>query len=233
MEFYGVVVAGGRGTRLGFAKQYALLAGKPMWERSVDALAAGGVVRIWLVVPVGDMNVVGQRIKDRPTSTEVIVVAGGASRSESVANGIHELLATVSDWSNIAVAIHDAARPFVAPQDVRATLDMAKQFGGAMLGQACVDTMKKVEDGRVIGTVARAALWHAQTPQVFRADWLHHVYESPKGDLNVTDDASLMEQHGYAVHMVSASGFNGKVTTAADMEFAQWLAERKWGGEAE
>jgi len=233
MEFYGVVVAGGKGTRLGFAKQYALLAGKPMWERSVEALAAGGVRRIWLVVPAADIDVIGQHIKDKPAPIAVTVVAGGDSRAESVANGLRELFAEVSDWSQAGVAIHDAARPFVAPQDVRAVLDTARQFGGAMLGQACVDTMKKVENGRVTGTVARAGLWHAQTPQVFRADWLQRVYASPQVELEVTDDASLIEHHGYPIHMVLASGFNGKVTTAADMEFAKWLAERKWGGQAE
>lgn len=238
MQTYGLVVAGGQGSRLGFPKQYANLAGKPMWERAVMSLLAGGVSAIWLVVPAGDVPEVNRyiaQLQDHPVQQ---VVVGGASRADSVARGLDAIFAAnTGELEDLLIAIHDAARPFVAAIDVAAVLAAAEQAGAAMLGAACVDTMKKVLDGRVIETVAREGLWHAQTPQVFRSDWLRTVYQRLSREgfgkvsmmEQVTDDASLMEAFGYEVHLVPSTGFNGKVTTVTDLEYATWLAVQRWG----
>lgn len=239
MQSFGVVVAGGQGSRLGFPKQYVNLAGKSMWERSAESLLAGGVSAVWLVVPEGDVSEVTRYIAQRPDRPVPSVVAGGASRAESVERGIKAIFAKHSGASEeVLVAIHDAARPFVAAVDVAAVLAAAEQWGAAMLGVACVDTMKKVTDGQVVKTVAREGLWHAQTPQVFRSEWLREVYQRMSSkDFDrvsiagqITDDASLMEIFGYPVRVVPSSSYNGKVTTAADLEYATWLAIQRWGG---
>lgn len=228
MDSCGVVVAGGQGTRLGFAKQYLDLAGKPMWERAVKALVEGGISSVWLVVPRFDAARLSEYALNAPGLRVSKVVEGGTSRAESVARGLQSVFETYEELGNLLVAIHDAARPFVSPEDVSAVLAAAAATGGAMLGEPCVDTMKQVESGKVVRTIPREGLWKAQTPQVFRADWLQDAYRHSFGP-EVTDDASLMESLGYPVQMVQSSGFNGKVTTKLDLEYADWLAKQRWG----
>jgi 2-C-methyl-D-erythritol 4-phosphate cytidylyltransferase len=230
-RIFGILVAAGMGMRMGFKKQFALLAGKPIWERSGDALTAGGVERIWLVVPSDDVDAVRRHLDGEGRSDVYTVVAGGATRAESVGHGVQAIL---SEWEgrleDVIVAVHDAVRPFVTPEDVRRVVEAATGCGGAVLGQPCVDTLKRVDsDLRIVGTVPRAGLWQAQTPQAFALDVLARAYADASILERATDDAMLVESLGLPVQMVRVSGVNVKITTPADLEFAQWLAERRWG----
>lgn len=231
---YAVLVAAGSGTRMGFRKQYAVLAGVEVWERSARALLAGGVHRICLVIPQGDAAVAADKVQRAGLSGVCRVAEGGDTRAESVGCGLRVLEAWAyaegSENSRVElVAVHDAARPFVAETDVRAVLDAALESGAAVLGRRCIDTMKWVEHGCIEQTLERSALWHALTPQVFRIDWLKAGFEAWTAQAAATDDAALVERLGHRVTMVEATAPNPKLTTPEDLQYADWLAEHKWG----
>jgi 2-C-methyl-D-erythritol 4-phosphate cytidylyltransferase len=233
---FGIVVAGGQGSRVGFKKQFVLLAGKPMWLRSVEALLSSGLSAVWLVVPKEDIDKVQQDIDRNHLESLVHVIAGGRERNESVYLGIQAIENSLQgvNASEVLVAIHDAARPFVLVEDVESTVNAAQEFGAAILGKRCVDTMKRVDaNHKIEATVDRHALWHAETPQVFRLDWLQQAYNAIRFNETrtavFTDEASLLEQLGYTVKIVEATGYNAKVTTTEDVELALWLAARRWG----
>jgi 2-C-methyl-D-erythritol 4-phosphate cytidylyltransferase len=147
----------------------------------------------------------------------VVVVAGGATRSQSVRAG---LAALPSDLD--AIAVHDAARPLVTASIVSACIDLALDGCGAVAGCPAVDTLKRVNaERRVVETPDRSAIWQAQTPQVFPAVILRRAYASPFTE--ATDDAAHVErsQPGIAVEMVDAGSSNFKVTRPEDLVLAE------------
>lgn len=227
---YGILVAGGQGTRLGEKKQYRLLAGKPMWARSLEALLLGGFEKVWLVVPLSDVGELHKDINDSRWTDRVTVVAGGVTRFESVKAGLQAVFQS-SETAPTWIGVHDAARPFVSPADIRTVLDAARGSGAAILAEPCPDTVKRTIGHRIDATVPRANLWLAQTPQVFRADWMKAAYWTNLSLNEITDDASVMEQVGHAVTVVAATGENRKITTRSDLEYADCLASMRWGGE--
>lgn len=230
---YGIVVAGGNGTRIGYRKQYADLFGKPVWQRSVEALRMGGVDLCWLVVPSEDAAVVQQRVRGSDCRDCVFVAIGGATRFESVKNGLSAIVeySKKSSKAPSHVAVHDAARPFVSPVDVRSVIAAAVKTGGAILASPCSDTVKQTTGGYIESTIPRESVWLAQTPQVFAFHWMQSKYYEPGVSNTVTDDASIFEAAGNHVEIVPVTEDNRKITTPQDMEFAQWLAARRFGGD--
>ncbi|GMA50487.1 2-C-methyl-D-erythritol 4-phosphate cytidylyltransferase [Alicyclobacillus contaminans] len=227
---HGIVVAGGQGTRIGFQKQFAQLAGKAVWRRSAEALRAGGVARIWLAVPEADVERLCQEISSSADAAWLTVTAGGNSRFESVRNALAALLQDDEGARCDFVAVHDAARPFVHPDDVRAVIAAARSCGGAILAVPSPDTVKSVRDGRVVHSIPREQVWLAQTPQVFALEWMRSRYFSTEPSAALTDDASLFENASHEIHVVPATQENRKITTPADWAYAQWLAAQRWGG---
>jgi 2-C-methyl-D-erythritol 4-phosphate cytidylyltransferase len=147
--------------------------------------------------------------------SRVSVVAGGATRSESVRRALGAMSESVT-----VIAVHDAARPLVAADVVRACIDLAATGIGAVAGCPAVDTLKEVDgEGRVISTPDRERLWQARTPQVFPAALLRRAYAAEAGD--ATDDSALVERLGAVVRMVDDHGENVKVTRASDLTFAE------------
>lgn len=222
--------------RFGEKKQYMSLAGRPMWERSVRALLQGGFSKVWLVVPEPDVAEVQTAVGVAGLHPVVGVTAGGTTRFDSVRAGLTALCAQDNALeqmgeSDVWIGVHDAARPFVTTADVQEVVQAAKVHGGAILAEPCPDTVKRVGDGVVRETVPRAELWLAQTPQVFRAQWMQAAYWGDVNANEVTDDASVIERAGYSVAVVAATGENRKVTTKADLAYAQCLAQMLWGGE--
>jgi len=148
----------------------------------------------------------------------ITVAEGGATRADSVANALQK----VKDEADF-VAIHDAVRPCVTPELIDAVFQAAQQHGAAILAVPVSDTVKKVgKNGRIEATLSREGLWLAQTPQVFRKDWLLTAYaQRHKIVGEVTDDAQLVEAAGYPVHVVEGSSANIKITTKSDLILAE------------
>jgi 2-C-methyl-D-erythritol 4-phosphate cytidylyltransferase/2-C-methyl-D-erythritol 2,4-cyclodiphosphate synthase len=215
-----LIVAGGRGSRFGgtLPKQYALLQGEPVLRRTISAFqAASGIHRIQVVIGPGDEKHYAEAVAGLGLPPPV---EGGLSRQRSVLNGLEALAPEPPDL----VAIHDAARPFVRPEDITACLRCLAAPGvdGAVLGVPLADTLKKVEEGTVVQTVPRAQLWRAQTPQVFRYAALlaaHRAVASLASDeaTALTDDAAVAEHAGLKVVMVQGHEDNRKITTVADL----------------
>jgi 2-C-methyl-D-erythritol 4-phosphate cytidylyltransferase len=150
-------------------------------------------------------------------SERIVLVAGGATRTQSVRAGLAALPSALD-----AIAVHDAARPLVTPAVVAACIDLALAGFGAVAGCPAVDTLKRVDEARrVVGTPGRDGIWQAQTPQVFPAAALRGAYADPTAE--ATDDSALVERFvpGVAVTMVDAGATNLKVTRPEDVTLAE------------
>jgi 2-C-methyl-D-erythritol 4-phosphate cytidylyltransferase len=199
-----LLVAAGSGERLGSdrPKAFVTLGGRPMLEWSVDALRAAGIEEIVVALPAGE---------EAPEGT--LGVRGGETRADSVR-------AAFAASSGDPVVVHDAARPLVTAQVIRAALDALGDFDGVVVAAPVTDTVKRVEDGVVRETVAREALWAAQTPQVLRRAALKRGFAETPGP--VTDDVALVEGFG-RVRVVEGPPENFKITTPADLRRAERL----------
>jgi 2-C-methyl-D-erythritol 4-phosphate cytidylyltransferase len=211
-----VVVAGGSGARFGRAKQYELLDDRRVLDVSMEVArsASAGVVA---VVPAADVD------SETASLSDAVVVAGGASRSESVRAG----LAAVPPEATV-ICVHDAARPF-ASVDLyeRVVRVVSAGADGAIPGVAVTDTIKLVDaDGAVVATPPREALRAVQTPQAFRAEVLRSAHA---GGGEGTDDAALVEGRGGRVVVVEGEADNRKITHPDDLDWARALVARRTG----
>ena len=208
MSVWGIVVAGGSGSRFGAAKQFARLGGATVLERSLatTARACAGVV---VALPAESGW--------QPTAP-VVAVAGGATRAESV----RAALAAVPADAEIIV-VHDAARPLASPLLFAAVIAAVRAGADAAVPALAVsDTVKRVDGERVIETVSRDGLVVVQTPQAFRAEALRGAHAP---GVDGSDDAMLVEQSGGVVRIVSGEARNLKITVPDDLEIAAGMIE--------
>jgi 2-C-methyl-D-erythritol 4-phosphate cytidylyltransferase len=212
MKTIAIITAAGSGKRMGRPKQFIEIGGKPMLEWTIAAFENAKVIdEIILVVNKEDVP----KGKEFNFSKLKKVVAGGAERRVSVANGLRELPADAE-----IVAVHDGARPLITPQIIEKAVAEAKKSGAVVVGVPIRDTVKRAtrDEGRVTETIDRSELWAAQTPQVFRKDIILKAYQNND---TVTDDAMLVEKMGVTVTMVMGSYQNIKVTTPEDLEVVE------------
>lgn len=218
-RFAVILPAAGRSTRFGAPqdkKIYADLRGRAVWLRAVQPFLNNDEVgQIIIAIAEEDREMFDRRYRDNVTLLGLDVVVGGAERADTV----DAALARVKGSCDF-VAIHDAARPCVTPAQVAAVFDVALKTGAAMLAVPVADTIKRVEDGVITGTVPRDRLFLAQTPQVFRRDWLAEAYEQRDPAAPATDDSLLIEATGRSVAVVPGSSFNLKITTKDDLRLA-------------
>ena len=219
-KFAVVLPAAGRSSRFGKGekKPFATLDGRAVWLRSAELFINRKVVcQCVVVIAPEDRELFDIRYAANLAFMDVRVAPGGKERFESVANAL-ALLKPEADF----VAIHDAVRPCLTAEQIDAAFATAAKDGAAILAVPVSDTVKRVGAGKKIEeTLSRQGLWLAQTPQVFRRDWLVEVYENRKRlGANFTDDAQLMEAAGYAVHVVEGASTNIKITTKQDLSLA-------------
>ena len=219
-----VVVAAGQGTRFGgeTPKQYQPIAGVPMVLRAVRPFVAHpDVAQVALVLPPADVEAPPAFLRGI-AGAGLVVVAGGAERSDSVAAGLRALGPACT-----VVLVHDAARPFVGRAVIDAVIAHARAGEGAVAAVRVSDTLKQAaaEDAtRIARTVPRDGLWRAQTPQGFPRAVLERAYAAAGGEGSATDDAALVERTGVSVRLVPDSPRNMKVTTSEDLALAELLA---------
>lgn len=227
-----VVPAAGRGERLGpgTPKALRLLGGAPLLVHAVRALArARSVDLVVVAAPVEQVAQVRSLLADHHAGAALSVVAGGATRVESV----RLALARLPDAVDV-VLVHDAARP-LAPVELIDAVAAAVRAGadGVVPGVPVADTVKRVavDDGeRVLETVDRSSLRAVQTPQGFRRDVLEQAHLGAAAD-DATDDAALVERLGRAVTVIPGSEEAFKVTRPLDLVLAEAvLARRRAGG---
>jgi 2-C-methyl-D-erythritol 4-phosphate cytidylyltransferase/2-C-methyl-D-erythritol 2,4-cyclodiphosphate synthase len=207
MRIAAILVAAGSGIRFGteVPKQFLTIAGKPVIRHAAEALAA----HVSLLQPVGDAEPIESALLG--IAGCLPVVAGGATRQDSVRAGLEALVPHAPD----IVLVHDAARPVIPPGTVAALLAALRESAGAIPAAPVADTLKRVLRGVITETVPRSGLFRAQTPQAFRFPALLAAHRS--GLTGATDDAALLEGSGETVEVVPGSDDNIKLTYPEDV----------------
>jgi 2-C-methyl-D-erythritol 4-phosphate cytidylyltransferase len=227
-RFAVIIPAAGRSARFGGLekKPFVFLDGRPVWQRSAEPFwTREDVSRVYLVIAPDDRDDFRRRFGHLLAFSNAEIVEGGAERFESVANALARVPEDVS-----LVAVHDAVRPLLPPALVEQVLRAAGEHGAAMPAVPVADTLKQVDPAtnRITGTVPRAGVWQAQTPQIFRRDWLVDAY-ARRSSLTtpITDDAQLLEALGHPVVVVPGAPTNFKITTRDDLELAEAILKAR------
>jgi 2-C-methyl-D-erythritol 4-phosphate cytidylyltransferase / 2-C-methyl-D-erythritol 2,4-cyclodiphosphate synthase len=209
-----IIAAGGMGRRVGAAvpKQLLKIGDRTLLERSIHAFRTHpAITDVIVALPPSLMA-------EPPVGLDgARLVEGGVRRQDSVANAFDAL-----SESTEVILVHDAARPFVAPDVITRTIEGAIAHGAAIAAVPVSDTVKRVEtEGRVIvETVPRETVFLAQTPQAFRRDVLRDAVAAGRSGIEATDEAMLAERAGHAVHIVDGDPANVKITSAGDVAAA-------------
>lgn len=235
MATFALIAAAGTGTRMArggidaVPKQYLPLSGKPVLWHAVRGVCVPPVETVFVVLAPGDRYFKRFDWTGFAGQLEPLY-CGGASRAESVHNGLVAAMAAVDadDW----VLVHDAARPCLPRADLdRLIAECAGDAVGGLLAMPVADTVKRAvrdEAGaiRAEATADRSQLWLAQTPQMFRAGLLVQALQNVGDRGAITDEASAIERLGLRPRLVTGSRDNIKLTYPEDMRIAQALLER-------
>lgn len=219
LRYIALIPAAGIGSRMGghdVPKQYLALGDRTMLEHSIAAMLSDARIdAVFVVVAPTDTRWSEFRLDDERVE---FLPVGGASRAESVRNGLIAIAARTDDDDRVLV--HDAARPCLTEAQLGRLIDEVGVDGsGGLLAIPLADTLKRGEEGRVGMTLDRASMWCAQTPQLFRVGSLRAALS---GALDtVTDESSAMERAGHAPRLVLGGASNLKVTTPEDLVLAR------------
>ena len=217
-RYFALIPAAGVGARMAAngPKQYMHIAGKPMLRHALEAfLSSDHIAATFVVVSAGDEYIDGLA----PAGVTVLR-CGGASRMESVYNGLKAIAAQAGDddW----VLVHDAARPGLNAELIERLINtVGPDPVGGLLALPVVDTVKRAGLDAGVSTVARDGLWLAQTPQMFRYRLLCDALAAATDPAVITDDASAVEALGYSPRLVEGHPCNLKVTLPADLRIAE------------
>ena len=225
-----VIVAAGRGTRMGLARNKVLypLCGEAIVVRTVRAFVRSGLFDGGIVVVTGAQDMAGLRaLLDAAGLGACAVVEGGADRQESVRRGLE-----ACDPGAEIIAIHDGARPLVTREVIEASIESAKAYGSGVAAVPLKDTVKQVDErGCVLSTPRRDGLRAVQTTQTFDAALIRQAHARYAGSAErATDDATLLEWMGHTVRLTPGDAENIKLTTPEDMLLAAQVLIRR--GEA-
>ena len=236
MKVIVIIPAAGLGTRMSApssgnkSKQFFELQGTPILLRTIRKFSNNSRVDE-IVIALRKNETAGflDQCQREGFKKPLRVVEGGEHRQDSVGNALASLDAAPDD----IVLVHDAVRPFVNDETINGVIDAVTKYAAAIAGIPAVDTVKQVDrtsDGAVVlATVPRERMVMAQTPQGFRFGLLKKAFDEATADGFLgTDEASLMERAGGAVHVVMGSPRNLKITTPADLELAEfYLAQER------
>jgi 2-C-methyl-D-erythritol 4-phosphate cytidylyltransferase/2-C-methyl-D-erythritol 2,4-cyclodiphosphate synthase len=225
MQVTAIIAAAGDGRRMasGVPKQFRQVGGVSLLQRSVSAFCR--VARITDIIVVTRAEAVEEVSRTISTGGRATaVVAGGATRQESVAAAFDHVAPGAA-----YVMVHDAARPFVTPALIERTLDAAIESGAAIAALPARDTVKQAAcaEGRpfVARTIPREEIYLAQTPQAFRRDILAAAVRLGRQGAIATDESALAELAGSRIRLVDGDALNFKVTTESDLALSRGIAE--------
>jgi len=222
-----VILAAGSSTRMGGAdKMTALLAGRPVLERSVSAFADCAEIDEIIVVTREDLMNYASETGGRCGRGKVTaVVRGGNTRTESAYLGVMR----VSRDADI-ILIHDGARPLVPARVIRNAIEAAAEYGAALPSVPVKDTLKEAGGGFVVSTPDRSRLYAAQTPQAFDSGLIKAALtEALRKKEEYTDDCAAVERLGMRVKILAGAAENIKITTPEDIFIAETLLKLRAG----
>jgi 2-C-methyl-D-erythritol 4-phosphate cytidylyltransferase len=219
---FAIIVAGGSGSRMNasVSKQFLLLQGKPILQRTIERfLAVTPTPHIILVLPERDLTIWQELCLQHqffPDTTNTIQsVLGGATRFQSVRNGL-----TAIQASEGLVAVHDGVRPFVTADIIEQSYQTAEQTGSAVTCVAVKDSVRVVDPAGRSQAVDRSQYRLVQTPQTFRLDLFRQAFQVEEQPF-FTDCASVVEYAGHAITLIDGSYENIKITTPEDLAWGQ------------
>ncbi len=219
-----IIAAAGRGQRFNsdVPKQFIEISGKQIVVHSIERFASCDLIDSIIVIVHEDEV---ERFSDLPAVRSVTkitaIVAGAYTRSASVFAGLSAV-----DPATEIVAIHDGARPLVTPEEIKRTIERARETGAACLTAPVIDTIKEVDEGWIMGTIDRRMLRRAMTPQAFRYSLLMQAFEGRDLGDEITDECYLVEQLGHKIASVPGGSRNIKITHPEDLKLAElFLAE--------
>ena len=225
MPNFGVILAAaGQSSRFddpNYKKPFAPLAGRPVWLHSAEKFTdRADVKQIVVVVAPQDREAFVEKFGASLAFMGITLAEGGSHRAESVRRGLEKFSADID-----MVAIHDAARPCIAPVWIDRVFEVGAETGAAILAIPVVGTLKRVNADKLITeTVDRTGLWEAQTPQVFSRDVLTRAYAAAAAaGQQPTDEAQLVEAIGQQVTVVRGSPINLKITSREDLRLAEQM----------
>lgn len=226
-KFAVLLPAAGKSTRFGDKEKkiFQTLDNRPIWLRTAELfITRDDVCQVIVIISPEDEEKFRSKYAANLAFMDIEIALGGKERFESVANALQKL----KDDAEF-VAIHDAVRPCLNPELIPKVFSQAQKSGAAILAVPVADTVKEANpQQQVTGTRPRTNLWLAQTPQVFRRDWLEAAYAN-RGQLqqDITDDAQLIEAAGHTVEIVEGDRGNIKITTKPDLYLADAILKSR------
>ena len=223
MKYYAIIVAGGTGSRMNSTapKQFLLLEGKPILMHTMQAFHTCSLKpQIILVLNIHQHHAWEELCVHFDFKIPHEVVMGGDERFYSVQNGLKQVK------GDAIVAIHDAVRPLISPQLIVTSFLEAERSGNAVLGVTPTDSVRKIISEEQTEALDRSKLMLIQTPQTFKLEQLRKAYQQPFRN-DFTDDASVVERAGYAVHVIPGARENIKITYAEDLVIASLFMQKK------
>lgn len=223
MQKAAVLVAGGRGTRMGgpMSKQYLPIGGMPILMHTLSIFhRVDPEMELILVIPKDDFDFWKNLCEEYHFQIPHRVVAGGNSRFQSVKNGISAV-----SFSEGIVAIHDGVRPFVQESVIRESFEKAAETGSAVAVVALKDSIRKLMDDDRSFYQERQYFRLVQTPQTFDIQKIRKAFEVAELP-QFTDDATVYEHQGWQVTLIPGNSENIKITTPEDMEYAEFLIQK-------
>ena len=225
MKTSAVIVCAGNSTRMGGVNKILL----PLGERKVIGVTmqafqkCDSITEIIIVAREDDIPAIQEEAKAAGISKLSACTTGGATRQESVINGIRK----ISKEAEL-IAVHDGARPLVKPEHIEKVIKDASVFGGATLGVPVKDTIKTVDGGLIVDTPPRSSLYITQTPQIFKRNlYFEGIDFALEHSLDFTDDCQLVEAIGGKVAMTVGDYTNIKITPPEDIAIAEVLLKQR------
>ena len=216
-----IIVAAGSGTRFGaeMPKQFLEICGKPLLIHTLERFEeCAAIDEIVLVLSSEAIENFQTTLKKFNLKKLKQIVEGGKTRAESVLNALNSL-----DENVDIVAVHDGARPLVSADEIAQTVEKAREKGAVCLVGKVTDTIKRIENGKIIETINRENLRRALTPQTFRFEILQKAFAPENFDSSATDECFLVEKAGFEIFLTEGSAKNIKITTREDFALAENL----------
>jgi 2-C-methyl-D-erythritol 4-phosphate cytidylyltransferase len=220
-----IIVAGGSSQRMGFDKLFAVIAGEPVIAHTICAFdCANSVGEIIIVAREERHDDIRKVSRDMGFKKIRAIVPGGVRRQDSVRAGLDRI-----DRETKYVAVHDAARPLITPEQIERTFEQCRVQGAAALAQPINDTLKRVDaDLLVVGSVDRHQLYAMQTPQIFERKLIENAYAAVYAeDVFITDEVSAVERLGHKIAVVLNEDFNFKITYPRDLPVAEFILRER------
>ena len=220
-----IIVAAGSSRRMSSDKLFEIMAGKPVIAHTIDAFELADSVGEIIVVTRDDRcNEIRKLTCNQSFKKVRAIITGGERRQDSVRAGLENLRRDAR-----YIAVHDAARPLVRPEQIERVFEQCRVHGAAVLAEPISDTLKRADVDLMVGaSVDRHQLYAMQTPQIFEWALIEEAYRAVFASrVSVTDEVSAVERLGRKVFLVPIEDFNFKITYPRDLALAEFVLKQR------